>query len=202
MMAADMSLDVLERPVATNPESEVWWDSSPRVYDSRRQATLARARPAKRANGQAQLARLFDPARAVAGEMGFGGVTTNPPLSLQAIQNDPEFWTAHSRHIADPAGGDFVYICPPGFIAQLMQAEDQLPPFDATAIDREPDAALTAKLRQLPYFRQAYDFDGMAPGEFSQFAAFAATATEFAAAIRKTVDFVARAMEGRQTRLA
>jgi transaldolase len=61
---------------------------------------------------------------------------------------------------------------------------------------------LIGRLRQLPYFRQAYDFDGMAPGEFSQFAAFATTATEFAAATRKTVDFVARAMEGRQTRAA
>ncbi len=408
MMGADMSLHVLEKLVATNPASEVWWDSSPLVYASWKQATLAQAPQTKRADWQAQLARLFDPSRAAAGEMGFGGVTTNPPLSLQAIQNDPDFWTAeilriaaknpdadveriywltyletarcgaemilpvyyasngrrghvsgqvdprfvndtdrmlsqglelaalapnlmvkipgsaegyaviedltargistnnttsftvpqymacmqavsrglarakaagldlsrwrsvithmssrmgnvgdlkaqadargivltpddiidaemavmkrayhhgratghpskmlqcsmrviddgttaHSRHIADLAGGDFVYTCPPGFIAQLMQAEDRLPPFDATAIDREPDAALIAKLRQLPYFRQAYDFDGMAPAEFSQFAAFATTATEFAAATRKTVDFVARAMEGRQTRVA
>ena len=110
--------------------------------------------------------------------------------------------TARCRHLADLAGGDFVYTCPPGFIAQLMQAEDRLPAFDASAIDREPDAALIAKLRQLPYFRQAYDFDGMAPEEFSQFGAFATTATEFAAATRKTVDFVARAMESAQTRAA
>ena len=403
-----MTLHVLEKLVATNPESEVWWDSSPLVFETWKRATLANAPEAKRADWQAQLARLFDPERAVAGEMGFGGVTTNPPLSLQAIQNDPEFWTqeirriaaenpgadveriywltylatarcgaemilpvyfasngrrghvsgqvdprfvsdydrmltqglelaalapnlmvkipgsaegyrvieeltargittnnttsftvpqymacmaavsrgldrakaagldlsrwrsvithmsarlgnvgdlkvqaeargitltpdeiidaemavmkrayhhgrasghpskmlqcsmrvvddgttAHSRHIVDLAGGDFVYTCPPGYIAQLMQAEDRLPPFDAGAIHREPDAALIAKLRLLPYFRQAYDFDGMAPEEFSQFAAFSTTATEFAAATRKTVDFVARAMEGGQMRVA
>ena len=408
MMAEGMSLNVLEKLVATNPASEVWWDSSPLVYDTWKRAVLEQAPEAKRADWQAQLARLFDPVRAAAGEMGFGGVTTNPPLSLQAIQNDPEFWTAeirriaaenpgadvehvywltyletarcgaemilpvyhatggrrghvscqvdprfvtdhdrmlsqglqlatlapnlmvkipgsaegyavieeltargistnnttsftvpqymacmqavsrglerakaagydlsrwrsvithmssrmgnvgdlkaqaeargivltpndiidaemavmkrayhhgratghpskmlqcsmrvvddgtsaHSRHIADLAGGDFVYTCPPGYIAQLMQAEDRLPPFDATAIDSEPEAALIDKLRQLPYFRQAYDFDGMAPSEFSQFAAFATTATEFATATRKTVDFVARAMEGMQTRVA
>ena len=53
-----------------------------------------------------------------------------------------------------------------------------------------------AKLRQLPYFRQAYDFDGMVPAEFCQFGAFAATAAEFVAATHKTVDFVARALEG------
>lgn len=403
-----MALHVLEKLVATNPCSEVWWDSSPLVFDSWKRALLAQAPDTKRADWQAQLSRLFDPARALAGEMGFGGVTTNPPLSLQAIQNDPDYWTgeirriaaenpqadveriywltyletarcgaemilpvylasngrrghvsgqvdprfvtdydrmlaqglelaalapnlmvkipgsaegyrvieeltargistnnttsftvpqyiacmsavsrgleraraagldlsrwrsvithmsarlgnvgdlktqaeargisltpdeiidaemavmkrayhhgrtnghpskmlqcsmrviddgttAHSRHIADLAGGDFVYTCPPGYIAQLMQAEDRLPDFDPAAIDREPDAALIAKLRQLPYFRQAYDFDGMAPEEFSQFAAFATTATEFAAATRKTVDFVARAMEGGQMRVA
>ena len=403
-----MVVHVLEKLVATNPAAEVWWDSSPLVFETWKQSMLARAPESKRADWQAQLARLFDPALALAGEMGFGGATTNPPLSLQAIQNDPAFWTeeihriaarnpqadvervywltyletarcgaemilpvyhaskgrrghvsgqvdprfvsdydrmlaqglelaalspnlmvkipgsaegyrvieeltargistnnttsftvpqymacmaavsrgldrawaagldmsrwrsvithmsarlgnvgdlkaqaeargivlspdeiidaemavmkrayhhgrasghpskmlqcsmrvvddgttARSRHLADLAGGDFVYTCPPGFIAQLMQAEDRLPAFDASAIDREPDAALIAKLRQLPYFRQAYDFDGMAPEEFSQFGAFATTATEFAAATRKTVDFVARAMESAQTRAA
>ena len=144
-----MPVHVLEKLVATNTASEVWWDSSPLVYETWRQATLAQAQQTKRADWQAQLARLFDPSRAAAGEMGFGGVTTNP-----------------------------------------------------TAIDSEADAALIARLRQLPYFRQAYDFDGMAAAEFSHFAAFATTATEFAAATRKTVDFVARAMEGRQTRVA
>jgi len=403
-----MVVHVLEKLVATNPAAEVWWDSSPLVFETWKQSMLARAPDGKRADWQAQLARLFDPALALAGEMGFGGATTNPPLSLQAIQNDPAFWTeeihriaarnpqadvervywvtyletarcgaemilpvyhaskgrrghvsgqvdprfvsdydrmlaqglelaalspnlmvkipgsaegyrvieeltargistnnttsftvpqymacmaavsrgldrawaagldmsrwrsvithmsarlgnvgdlkaqaeargivlspdeiidaemavmkrayhhgrasghpskmlqcsmrvvddgttARCRHLADLAGGDFVYTCPPGFIAQLMQAEDRLPAFDASAIDREPDAALIAKLRQLPYFRQAYDFDGMAPEEFSQFGAFATTATEFAAATRKTVDFVARAMESAQTRAA
>lgn len=403
-----MTLHVLEKLVATNPDSEVWWDSSPLVFETWKQSTLAQAPDGKRADWQAQLARLFDPALALAGEMGFGGVTTNPPLSLQAIQSDPAFWTeeihriaarnpqadvervywltylktarcgaemilpvyhasngrrghvsgqvdprfvsdydrmlaqglelaglspnlmvkipgsaegyrvieeltargistnnttsftvpqymacmaavsrgldraravgldlsrwrsvithmsarlgnvgdlkaqaeargivlspdeiidaemavikrayhhgranghpskmlqcsmrvvdngttAQSRHLADLAGGAFVYTCPPGFIAQLMQAEDRLPAFDSGAIDRKPDAALIAKLRQLPYFRQAYDFDGMAPEEFSQFGAFATTATEFAAATRKTVDFVARAMESAQTRAA
>ena len=35
----------------------------------------------------------------------------------------------------------------------------------------------------------------MAPDEFKNFAAFVATAAEFAGATRKTVDFVARAIE-------
>ena len=41
-----------------------------------------------------QLAQTNPDAETVAreGRMGFRGVTTNPPLSLQAIQVDPEGW--------------------------------------------------------------------------------------------------------------
>ena len=406
-----MTLHVLEKLAATNPDCEIWWDSSPLVYESWKKGVLASAPAAKKADWEAQLTRLFDPATIDAeGRMGFGGVTTNPPLSLQAIQNDPDFWmqeirriaaenpqddvegiywktylevvrqsalmilpvydasngrygylsgqvdprfvtdfdlmlaqglqlaalgrnvmvkipgsaegyrvieeltargistnnttpftvpqyvecmnavsrglerakaagvdlsrwrsvithmsarlgnvgdlkvqadlsgisltpeeilhgemavlkrayrhgkatghpskmlqcsmrvtdegeggTASSWHISTIAGGDFVYTCPPGYIAQLMQAEDRLPEFEASAIDEDAPAEVIEKLRQLPYFRQAYDFDGMLPAEFSRFAAFAATANEFAAATRRTVDFVARALESARSQAA
>ena len=406
-----MGQHILEKLAATNPDCEIWWDSSPLVYENWKRGVLAAAPAEKKAEWQAQLTRLFDPAHvAETGEMGFGGVTTNPPLSLQAIQNDPAFWmeeiqriaaadpqadvetvywrtyldvvrrsaemilavydrsngrygylsgqvdprfvtdysrmlaqglelatlgrnvmvkipgsaegyrvieeltargistnnttsftvpqymacmdavscglerarrdgvdlsrwrsvithmsarlgnvgdlkaqaelrgisltpeeilhgemavlkrayhhgkrnghpskmlqcsmrvsdegpggTASSWHIEKLAGGDFVYTCPPSYIAQLMQAEDRLPAFDARAIDEEPPAEVVAKLRQLPYFRQAYDFDGMKPEEFCQFGAFATTANEFAAATRKTVDFVARALESARAKAA
>lgn len=406
-----MTLHVLEKLAATNPDCEIWWDSSPLVYESWKKGVLASAPAAKKADWEAQLTRLFDPATIDAeGRMGFGGVTTNPPLSLQAIQNDPDFWmqeirriaaenpqddvegiywktylevvrqsalmilpvydasngrygylsgqvdprfvtdfdlmlaqglqlaalgrnvmvkipgsaegyrvieeltargistnnttsftvpqyvecmnavsrgleraraagvdlsrwrsvithmsarlgnvgdlkvqadlrgisltpeeilhgemavlkrayrhgkatghpskmlqcsmrvtdegeggTASSWHISKIAGGDFVYTCPPGYIAQLMQAEDRLPEFQASAIGEDAPAEVIEKLRQLPYFRQAYDFDGMLPAEFSRFAAFAATANEFAAATRRTVDFVARALESARSQAA
>ena len=406
-----MTLHVLEKLAATNPDCEIWWDSSPLVYESWKKGVLASAPAAKKADWEAQLTRLFDPATIDAeGRMGFGGVTTNPPLSLQAIQDDPDFWmqeirriaaenpqddvegiywktylevvrqsalmilpvydasngrygylsgqvdprfvtdfdlmlaqglqlaalgrnvmvkipgsaegyrvieeltargistnnttsftvpqyvecmnavsrgleraraagvdlsrwrsvithmsarlgnvgdlkvqadlrgisltpeeilhgemavlkrayrhgkatghpskmlqcsmrvtdegeggTASSWHISKIAGGDFVYTCPPGYIAQLMQAEDRLPEFQASAIDEDAPAEVIEKLRQLPYFRQAYDFDGMLPAEFSRFAAFAATANEFAAATRRTVDFVARALESARSQAA
>ncbi|MEI6099468.1 MAG: transaldolase family protein [Alphaproteobacteria bacterium] len=406
-----MALHVLEKLAATNPDCEIWWDSSPLVYASWKASVLSSAPEDKRMDWNAQLTRLFDPRDAVErGTMGFGGVTTNPPLSLQAIQTNSDFWTAEirriaaenpgadvervywltyletarcgaemtlpvyhathgrhghvsgqvdprfvtdydrmlaqglelaaispnlmvklpgsaegyrvieeltargistnnttsftvsqyvacmqavsrgmdrarasgvdlsrwrsvithmssrlgnvgdlkaqaelrgitltpdeiidgemavlkrayhhgkatshpskmlqcsmrvidagpgrsaqSRHIADLAGGDVVYTCPPGYIAQLMQAEDRLPAFDPQAIDQMPSPDVIAKLRQLPYFRQAYDFDGMTPSEFTQFGAFATTANEFAAATRKTVDFVACALEGARQRAA
>lgn len=406
-----MTLHVLEKLAATNPDCEIWWDSSPLVYESWKRGVLASAPAGKKADWEAQLTRLFDPATINAeGRMGFGGVTTNPPLSLQAIQNDPDFWAGEIRRIAaenpaddvemvywkvylevvlrsagmivpvydasngrygylsgqvDPrfvtdydrmlaqglqlaalgrnvmvkipgsaegyrvieeltalgistnnttsftvpqyvacmqavsrgleraraagidlsrwrsvithmsarlgnvgdlkaqadlrgikltpeeilhgemavlkrayhhgkrtghpskmlqcsmrvtdegeggrasswhiekiAGGDIVYTCPPGYIGQLMQAEDRLPEFDAGAIDEEPPAEVIDKLRQLPYFRMAYDFDGMRPEEFCQFGAFATTANEFAAATRKTVDFVASALESARSQAA
>ena len=86
---------VLERLAATNPDCEIWFDSSPLVYPRWKQSVLDAAPADKRAAWAAQLTRLFDPdSVAATGEMAFGGVTTNPPLSLAAIEHDPEFWFA------------------------------------------------------------------------------------------------------------
>ena len=397
---------ILERLAATNPDCEIWFDSSPLVYAKWQASVLAKAPPDKRRDWEAQLTRLFDTANVEGdGSMGFAGVTTNPPLSLQAIESDPEAWTKEIRRIADEnpaagvetvywkvyleavrrgaalirpafdksggkrgflsgqvdprlvsdgpqmlaqgleiaaqgpnvmvklpgskegyevieeltargistnnttsftvsqyvacmqavssglerarqtgvdlsrwrsvithmssrlgnlgdlkaqadargialtpedilhgemavmkraywfgqkmhhpskmlqcsmrvldegpggkasswhieriAGGDFVYTCPPSYILQLMQAEDRIPAFDPGAISEEPPVEVLEKLSKLPYFRAAYDFDGLKPEAFSHFGPFIATAAEFAAATRKMVDFVARVMEMR-----
>ncbi|PWR02069.1 hypothetical protein DKT77_13795 [Meridianimarinicoccus roseus] len=406
-----MKQHILEKLAATNPDCEIWFDSSPLVYENWKRGVVAGAPEAKRDIWEAQLTRLFNPETVRnTGEMGFCGVTTNPPLSLQAIQNDPEFWIGEIRRITaenpgdnvegiywktylevarqsaamilpvyeasngrhghvsgqvDPrfvtdyermlaqgldlaalapnlmvkipgsaegyrvieeltakgistnnttsftvpqyvacmaavsrglerakaagidlsrwrsvithmsarlgnvgdlksqaetrgielspqeillgeiavmkraykhgkanghpskmlqcsmrvtdegpggrassghvemlAGGDFVYTCPPSYIAQLMHAEDRMEPFRSGAIDEDAPEDLIEKLRRLPYFRQAYDFDGMQPEEFSRFGAFVATAAEFAAATRRTVDFVASAVERAQPHAA
>ena len=396
-----MTENVLEKLAATNPNSEIWWDSSPLVYRQWATKVLTDAPEAKRESWTEQLDRLFDPETAhQSGIMGFHGVTTNPPLSLQAIQADLEYWigeihrlidqnpkddveaiywkaylesvrrgaelilpvfkksggkygvlsgqvdprfvtdlgrmranaadlkaigpnvmvkvpgskegyqlieeltaegvstnnttsftvsqykacmdavsrglaraksngidlsnwrsvithmsarlgnigdllwqakerginvtpeevtlgelavmkrayrylqeTGHpskmlmcsmrvthdpvtnkasSWHIEKLAGGDFVYTCPPSYISTLMQHEDSIAPFDGNAINEDISGDSLNKLLQLPYFRQAYEFDGMESDEFSQFGAFTATAAEFAVATRKTIDFVAR----------
>ncbi|GGD59355.1 hypothetical protein GRI62_00795 [Erythrobacter arachoides] len=396
-----MTKNVLEKLQDTNPDCEIWWDSSPLVFPSWQEETLAAAPAGKRAEWEAQLARFYDPANPA--QMGFRGVTTNPPLSLQAVQLDPQGWTqlvrdvaasdrsldvegvywkmylelvkrgadairplweasgyrygmlsgqvdprfvtdgeamleqglsiaamgdnvmvklpgskegyevleeltargiatnnttsfavaqyqrcraavsagllraeaagvdlskwrsvithmssrlgekgdwkteaklrgieltldeirdgeeavlkraywqgkntGHpskmlqcsmrvekdaagntvSRHIQDFAGSDMVYTCPPSYIRQLMEVEDELAPFDPEAIAREPNPASVEKLMKLPSFRQAYEFEGMKPHEFAQFGSFQATATEFATATRATVDFVRSVMEG------
>ena len=100
--------------------------------------------------------------------------------------------SASSWHIQKLAGGDFVYTCPPSYITKLMHHEDRLGPFNASAFKGDISAASLNKLLKLPYFRQAYEFDGLKKEEFSQYGAFIATASEFALATRKTIDFVAR----------
>jgi len=396
--------NVLEKLAATNPESEIWWDSSPLIYQDWADGVLKSAPAEKREDWREQLTRMLDPANvAETGEMGFRGVTTNPPLSLQAIKGNPDHWVtrikdmckadpnasvedvywavylevvrdgadmirsvwdksdgrygfvsgqvdprcvtdfdrmleqglsiaaqgpnvmvkapgsqegyqiieemtargistnnttsfsvpqymacmdavsrglerarkdnvdlsrwrsvithmsarltglgdmldqaairgieisaseaqlaelavmkrayrhiqdtghpskmlmcsmrvdkgdgtgpASSLHIEKLAGGDFVYTCPPGYIASLMEVEDRLPEFDPEAINEELPADLYGRLMKLPFFRQAYEPDGMQPHEFAHFGPFIATAGEFAKATRQTIDFVAHVME-------
>lgn len=108
------------------------------------------------------------------------------------VKHDDATDEASSWHIQKLAGGDFVYTCPPSYIAELMQQEDRLGDFDEQAVNEDISEETLSKLLKLPYYRQAYNFDGMTPDEFSQFGAFITTASEFAIATRKTIDFVAR----------
>ena len=96
-----MTMHVLEKLAATNPECEIWWDSSPLVYAGWKASVLRNAPAGKSSEWRDQLTRLFDETEVRnSGQMGFRGVTTNPPLSLQAIQADPAFWADEIRKIA------------------------------------------------------------------------------------------------------
>jgi transaldolase len=80
----------VERLAKTHPDMEVWWDSSPLVYDQWTQKMLNRMELSHRPVLEEQFARLYnkeDPAKSI-----FRGCTTNPPLSWQAVQSDPVFW--------------------------------------------------------------------------------------------------------------
>ena len=83
---------LMERFAATNPELEVWWDSSPLVFERWRTQMIAETAPEDRERVTEELRILWDPddpARTL-----FRGGTTNPPLSLAAMQHDPDRWTA------------------------------------------------------------------------------------------------------------
>jgi transaldolase len=87
---SDMIESPVERLVKTHPDMEIWWDSSPLVYDQWTRKMLSTAEPSRKPILEEQLARLYNtesPAKSV-----FRGCTTNPPLSWQAIKSDPDFW--------------------------------------------------------------------------------------------------------------
>jgi transaldolase len=100
---------VLEQLAATNPDAEIWWDSSPLIYPSWKAETLAKAPEGLEADWNEQLTRFYDNGTIHdQGTMGFRGVTTNPPLSLQAIKLAPELWAAEIKKIArDNPGLDY-----------------------------------------------------------------------------------------------
>ena len=101
---------VLESLAKANPEAEIWWDSSPLVYRSWSRGAVEAAPPERREALDAQLHRLFDTEHP--DRMLFRGVTTNPPLSWNAIKDDPDFWAAYVRELMDAfpeAGVEEIY---------------------------------------------------------------------------------------------
>ena len=86
---------VLDRLRDTSSGLEIWWDSSPLVYPGWSQRLVAGLPEDKREIQTQQLRRLYDPSRPA--ETLFTGVTTNPPLSYQAILDDPARWSAWVR---------------------------------------------------------------------------------------------------------
>jgi len=54
-----MAESVLERLQKTNPDAEIWWDSSPLIFDSWVKKNVEAAPAAKKKELEAQLKRLF-----------------------------------------------------------------------------------------------------------------------------------------------
>lgn len=80
----------VERLINTNRDAEIWWDSSPLVFNQWVQKMVGAAAPARKAELKEQLNRLYNaeaPAQSI-----FRGCTTNPPLSWAAVQSDPKYW--------------------------------------------------------------------------------------------------------------
>jgi transaldolase len=80
-----MKKNPLERLMDTNPELEIWWDSSPLIYPDWAEGFLKKTPPDRVGELREQLRKLFDPEHPE--ESLFRGVTTNPPLSLAVIKN-------------------------------------------------------------------------------------------------------------------
>lgn len=98
-----MTQSVLERLTAVHPDMEIWWDSSPLVFQSWVKK-MVDAAPAKQKDELAeQLNRIYnvkDPAKSL-----IRGCTTNPPLSLTAVKSDPATWNEWIDNLIRSNGG-------------------------------------------------------------------------------------------------
>lgn len=85
-----MNESVLERLTQVNPDMEIWWDSSPLVFENWVKEMVGSAPENKKTELEEQLNRIYvldDPAQSLV-----RGCTTNPPLSLTAVKQDPDGW--------------------------------------------------------------------------------------------------------------
>jgi transaldolase len=94
---------ILEKLVEMSPGTEIWWDSSPVIFENWCNKILAKADPANVKTIKAQIGRMYKPEDPMS--QLFRGVTTNPPLSQQAIADNEPKWAAIGKEIiADNPG--------------------------------------------------------------------------------------------------
>ena len=84
-----MNPSVLEKLWSVQKEAEIWWDSSPLVFDTWKKSMIDQAD--NKEEMTAWIDRMFHPDNAPEDNL-FRGVTTNPPLSYAAVQDNPEYW--------------------------------------------------------------------------------------------------------------
>jgi transaldolase len=89
--------NLFERLVDNSPGMEIWWDSSPVIFENWCKKMLQKADSSDQDTLTAQFNRMYDRDNPM-GQL-FRGVTTNPPLSLQAIQDDPAYWEKVTKDI-------------------------------------------------------------------------------------------------------
>ncbi len=89
--------NLFEKLVEVSPGMEIWWDSSPVIFKNWCRKMLDKAADGDRETLQRQFDRMYTPSNPKL--QLFRGVTTNPPLSLQAIQDDPAYWEKVTKEI-------------------------------------------------------------------------------------------------------
>jgi len=81
---------VLERLIEVNPEAEIWWDSSPIIYDDWTQEVLKELAEEDKEMVQKQFKKFYNPEDPQS--MLFRGVTTNPSLSMAVFEIQKSYW--------------------------------------------------------------------------------------------------------------
>ena len=85
-----MTKSAIERLVEANPQLEIWWDSSPLVYEKWTSRLLESAAPDQRPAHETQIHPNIKHEEPNTGLV--RGCTTNPPLAYEAVKSDPDFW--------------------------------------------------------------------------------------------------------------
>ena len=124
--------NLFEKLVDVSPGMEIWWDSSPVIFDNWCRKVLAKTDAADHDTLQRQFDRMYDPSNPES--QLFRGVTTNPPLSLQAIQDDPDYWQkVAAEMIADNPGIDTESLFWKLYLTVVKRGSDMyLPLFEKT----------------------------------------------------------------------
>lgn len=94
---------ILERLIEVNPSAEIWWDSSPVIYDHWVQEVLKETSCEDKGTVRDQLKRLYDPGNP-AGTF-FRGVTTNPSLSMDVLEIQKVYWEKYVDGFIDKNPG-------------------------------------------------------------------------------------------------
>jgi transaldolase len=87
----------MERMNEASENTEIWWDSSPLIFESWKHKRIKSKPLQKRDEEEELLDRYYISGRPM--EQLFMGVTTNPPLSGAVIKDDPGFWRELSIEI-------------------------------------------------------------------------------------------------------
>lgn len=87
----------MERMNEASENTEIWWDSSPLIFESWKHKRIKSKPLEMRDEEEELLDRYYISGRPM--EQLFRGVTTNPPLSGAVIKDDPGFWRELSIEI-------------------------------------------------------------------------------------------------------
>lgn len=100
-------------------------------------------------------------------------------------------------HLEEKVGADIVMTCPPGYIDEILNFDNQKNiVFEKNTIERDIPADVMEKLMRIPFFEKAYSEDGYAREEFNSHPSLQKTAAQFAKATEKAVAFAAKCLKG------
>ncbi|MBE0477702.1 transaldolase [Candidatus Aerophobetes bacterium] len=91
-------VSIFEKLQQVNPEAEIWWDSSPLIYQAWAKEFIDSVKDGeKKENIEKRLLHLYNPEKPE--DSFFRGVTTNPPLSLTVLSYRKDYWQSFVKRV-------------------------------------------------------------------------------------------------------